>query len=415
MALSQSTRQRKKLLIQQERFGFKPPSAADKQDPTQPSRNHNKAREEATQRDVRDDGCQDSDHDQLENGAHANHTEYDEDTYRSGDDNPTQDQEDEEDSRDDEEDPDFRDLLPTETTTPKMIMNVMVLVFLMSFNVTTRKMDGARLLPRLVYQVLLANIHLNMHLVANHLKVHVFRPLILNLLSAPLKAVLTHPVPEHLDAQNSHEKSWMHSYGLITRRRSNWKRLCDNLFAFRTELKKVIISIAKQLYSIFPKSSSTRREAAQKHITDVASKLIKSGEYLQIPNSSEGKYKNFVSQVLKDGCHNFYYSNGKKALKLTDKFQRSIPVNSLILVAASQQTKGVISGFHDTGTNKVPDLSADKCSTERRQELDKMLEEWAEYRMMDELQDDSDGASGSEDVNIILKHFQTAVLHHGLY
>ncbi|KAG0700900.1 hypothetical protein DFH29DRAFT_1000705 [Suillus ampliporus] len=106
MAPSQSTKAKKKA-CPSERFGFKLPSATNKH-----GHSHNKAREEATQRDVRDDGCQDSDHDQLENGAYANHTKYDEDTYRSADDNPTQDQEDEEDSREDEEDPDFRDPSP---------------------------------------------------------------------------------------------------------------------------------------------------------------------------------------------------------------------------------------------------------------------------------------------------------------
>ena len=81
--------------------------------------------------------------------------------------------------------------------------------------------------------------------------------------------------------------------------------------------------------------------------------------------------------------------------------------------------KGILAGFHDTGSDKVPDLSADKCrsdfdslrksvdrlmeSPERRRELEEMLEEWAGVGMMSELCDDSDNvAGGSEDVNIIL-------------
>ncbi|KAG1780972.1 hypothetical protein EV702DRAFT_1193807 [Suillus placidus] len=244
-----------------------------------------------------------------------------------------------------------------------------------------------------------------------------------------LQAVLTHPVPEHPDTQKLvrevldavlwkyHSKKIKMEKGYFPEYSAQMSRLlCDDLFTFHMELKKVIISIAKQLYGIFPKGGGTRREAPQKHVADAASKLIKSGEYLQIPDSSDGKYKNFVSQVLKDACHDFYYGNSKKALKLTNEFQCSIPINSLILVAAV--TKGVITGFRDTGTDKVPDLSADRCRSdfnaiqksvdklmenpEHRQELDEMLEEWAEYGMMDELQDDSDGASGSEDVNIIM-------------
>jgi hypothetical protein len=48
----------------------------------------------------------------------------------------------------------------------------------------------------------------------------------------------------------------------------------------------------------------------------------------------QGKFKNFSSQALKDICIEFFYSNSKKALKNTDDFHRTIPVNGLILVAA---------------------------------------------------------------------------------
>ncbi|KAG1846274.1 hypothetical protein F4604DRAFT_1936494 [Suillus subluteus] len=137
--------------------------------------------------------------------------------------------------------------------------------------------------------------------------------------------------------------------------------LCDNLFTFHTELKKIIISIAKQLYNIFPKANMGQKDALQRHVAEVASKLIKSGDYLRLPDSSLGKYKNFVLQVLKDACIDFYYSNGKKALKLTEEFCKKIPVNVLILVSAA---KGILTGFRDTGTDKVPDLSADKCRSD---------------------------------------------------
>ncbi|KAG1803225.1 uncharacterized protein BJ212DRAFT_1487091 [Suillus subaureus] len=76
-------------------------------------------------------------------------------------------------------------------------------------------------------------------------------------------------------------------------------------------------------------------------LNNAVAKLLKTGEYLWLLDSSEGKYTNFVSQVLKDAYLNFYYSNGKKALKLTDDFQHQIPVNGLILVA--MVTKGVLS------------------------------------------------------------------------
>ncbi|KAG1896299.1 uncharacterized protein F5891DRAFT_1193324 [Suillus fuscotomentosus] len=173
-----------------------------------------------------------------------------------------------------------------------------------------------------------------------------------------------------------------------------------------------MISIAKQLYGIFLKGNSMHKE----RVSAAAAKLLKTGEYLRLPDSSEGKYTNFVSQVLKEACLSFYYGNGKKALKLTDEFQHQIPVNSLILVAAV--AKGVLSGFCNSGTDKVPDLTADMCRAdfnilqksinklmdipERRVELEEMLREWAEEGMIGELHNDSDSAADSEDINIII-------------
>ncbi|KAG2119476.1 uncharacterized protein F5147DRAFT_766966 [Suillus discolor] len=245
-----------------------------------------------------------------------------------------------------------------------------------------------------------------------------------------LQAVLTHPVPEHgdalqlaqevLDAElwRYHEKKIKMDKGYFPKYKAQMSRvLCDDLFTFRTELKKVIIPIAKSAYDIFPKGTVTRKEDIQKHIITAATKLLKTGGYLRIPDSSNGKWKNFVSQVLMDGCLAFYYSNSKKALKNTDKFHRTIPPNALILVAAVM--KVVISGFSETGTDKVPDLSADRCRNdfnllqksldklmdipERRDELEDMLAQWAGIGMGELVHGDSSaGGSDLEDVNIIL-------------
>ncbi|KAG1744790.1 hypothetical protein EDB19DRAFT_1826933 [Suillus lakei] len=214
-----------------------------------------------------------------------------------------------------------------------------------------------------------------------------------------LQAVLMHPVPEHSDAvalvrEVLDAVLWKyHSKDIRLEkeyREQMLRLLCDDLFTFRMELKKVIISIAKQLYGIFLRSS-VHGGLVQKHVTEVASKLIKSGDYLRLPDSSEGKYKNFISQVLKDGCQDFYYGNGKKVLKLTEEFQCSIPVNGLVLVATvSPQAKGVLTGFRETA---IPD---------RCRELEEMLEEWAESGMMNGLCNDSDGGSAEEDVNIVI-------------
>ncbi|KAG2369062.1 hypothetical protein BDR07DRAFT_1477380 [Suillus spraguei] len=155
----------------------------------------------------------------------------------------------------------------------------------------------------------------------------------------------------------------------------------------------------------------------KERVSAAVAKLLKTGEYLRLPNSSEGKYTNFVSQVLKEACLSFYYGNGKKVLKVTDEFQDRIPVNGLILVATV--TKGVLSGFRDSGTDKVPDLTADMCRADFnllrksvdklmaipkcRVELEEMLKEWAEEGMIGELHNDSDSAAGSDDINIIIQ------------
>ncbi|KAG2123194.1 hypothetical protein BD769DRAFT_1389337 [Suillus cothurnatus] len=128
-------------------------------------------------------------------------------------------------------------------------------------------------------------------------------------------------------------------------------------------------------------------------------KLLKSGDYLQLPDSSE---------VLKDVCQDFYYSNSKKALKLTNEFQCSILVNGLIFA------KDILTDFHNTSTDKVPDLSADKCrsdfnsiqkSVDTLMELKEMLEEWTQFGMMNGSCNDSDSSLCDKDVNIIIYLF----------
>ncbi|KAG2136997.1 hypothetical protein DEU56DRAFT_946282 [Suillus clintonianus] len=127
------------------------------------------------------------------------------------------------------------------------------------------------------------------------------------------------------------------------------------------ELKKIIISITKRAYDIFPQGSAMRKEEVQKQVTAAATRLLKSGDYLRLPDSSSGQFMNFTAQALRDACLEFYYSNSKKALKNTNKFHRTIPINVMLLVAAV--LKGVISGFQETGTDKVPVLTTEQCRT----------------------------------------------------
>ncbi|KAG1901094.1 uncharacterized protein F5891DRAFT_979660 [Suillus fuscotomentosus] len=142
---------------------------------------------------------------------------------------------------------------------------------------------------------------------------------------------------------------------------------------------------------IFLKGNSMYKE----HVSAAAAKLLKTGEYLQLSDSSE-LGGNLV--VLKEACLSFYYGNGKKALKLTDECQHQIPVNGLILVATV--AKNVLSSFHNSGTDKSIDKLMD--IPKRRVELEEMLREWAKEGMIGELCNDSDSAADSEDINIII-------------
>ncbi|KAG2050014.1 hypothetical protein BDR06DRAFT_1011631 [Suillus hirtellus] len=245
------------------------------------------------------------------------------------------------------------------------------------------------------------------------------------------QAILSHPIPESQDALSLarevldavlwiyHEKKNKLKRGYFLEYDIDMCRLlCDDLFTFCTELKKVIIPIAKRAYDIFPQGSTTQKEEAQKHVTATAARLLKSSDYLRLPDLSGGSFKNFTSQALKDTCLKFYYSNSKKALKNTDKFHRTIPINAMLLVAAV--LKSVISGFRETGTDKVPDLTAEQCRIhfvnlwksvdklldipEHCDELGDMLDQWARIGMgnFDGYAAGSATGSDAEDINIIL-------------
>ncbi|KAG1898870.1 uncharacterized protein F5891DRAFT_1190361 [Suillus fuscotomentosus] len=112
-----------------------------------------------------------------------------------------------------------------------------------------------------------------------------------------------------------------------------------------------------------------------------------------------GYFPQYRTQMVQlDSCLKFYYSNSKKALKNTDEFQCSIPVNGLLLVA--MMIKGVTTGFHKTGTDKSVDNLID--NPEHGREIEEMLEEWAMTGMGDHYFDDDVGGSDMEDVNVIL-------------
>ncbi|KAG0705575.1 hypothetical protein DFH29DRAFT_872924 [Suillus ampliporus] len=163
--------------------------------------------------------------------------------------------------------------------------------------------------------------------------------------------------------------------------------LCDDLFTFRTELKKVIISITKRAYDIFLQGSTIAKEEVQK----------------------QGQFKNFTAQALRDACLEFYYSNSKKALKNTDEFHRRIPINCD--ASCSSGVEGLLSlafgrpaltRTHFVNLQKSVDMLLDIL--ERREELEEMLDQWARIGMGDfnEYAAGSVVGSNTEDINIIL-------------
>jgi hypothetical protein len=57
------------------------------------------------------------------------------------------------------------------------------------------------------------------------------------------------------------------------------QQLCDDLFTFRMELKKIVISIAKQSYGIFSKGNSVHKE----RVSAAAAKLLKTVNIFGFP------------------------------------------------------------------------------------------------------------------------------------
>jgi len=84
----------------------------------------------------------------------------------------------------------------------------------------------------------------------------------------------------------------------------------------------------------------------------------------------------------------------------------------------SPQAKDILTDFHNTSTDKVPDLSADKCRSDFNfiqksvdtlmgipdchWELKEMLEEWTQFGMMNGSCNDSDSSLCDKDINIII-------------
>ncbi|KAG2119148.1 uncharacterized protein F5147DRAFT_648199 [Suillus discolor] len=142
-----------------------------------------------------------------------------------------------------------------------------------------------------------------------------------------------------------------------------------------TELKKVVISIAKLLYDIFMKGTSLQSEEIKKCVIAAATKLLKTGDYLQIPDSFD---------ALKDVGLEFFYSNSKKALKIMDDFHQTIFVNVLILVVVTSVDKLL----------NIPEL----C-----EELKEMLQQWTKIGMSEfDWHADGSAAGGDMNINIIL-------------
>ncbi|KAG2121289.1 hypothetical protein DEU56DRAFT_918218 [Suillus clintonianus] len=128
--------------------------------------------------------------------------------------------------------------------------------------------------------------------------------------------------------------------------------LCDDLFMFHTELKKVVISVAKASYDIVPKGTMARKDEVQKCVIAKATKLLKTSDYLRIPDSSN--------------------------------------------------TKGILTGFHETSTKKRS-VDALLENPDCRVELKEMLEQWAMIGAGDlDFDKGNTGGSDMEDVNIIL-------------
>ncbi|KAH7917133.1 hypothetical protein BV22DRAFT_1052658, partial [Leucogyrophana mollusca] len=125
-------------------------------------------------------------------------------------------------------------------------------------------------------------------------------------------------------------------------------QLYDDLFTFRSELKKFIGPIVVANYPLFPNRPLASADEHKAFVRKAAKLELKQGKYLRGEPDEEGRTSNFAANALKEGCA-FFYRGGLYAL---------------VLVALA--VKCVVRGFADHGCEKSPDFNVNIYGPEAR-------------------------------------------------
>ncbi|KAI5989664.1 hypothetical protein EDD15DRAFT_2370355 [Pisolithus albus] len=164
---------------------------------------------------------------------------------------------------------------------------------------------------------------------------------------------------------------------------------------FRSEIKKAAVHIVPFEYGLYPPENIDDNAERIDFVKKKAVQLLEGAQYLCGDLDPLGRTSNFAHSALKKTCLAVYYCTSSKSLRRFAKFQESVPVKALALVAAIIQS--VLTTFKKHGVAKNETLSGDEVEDAYNNithlvnqvwsddyhgsKLDKMLREWAKAGM----------------------------------
>ncbi|KAG2104653.1 uncharacterized protein F5147DRAFT_807475 [Suillus discolor] len=196
--------------------------------------------------------------------------------------------------------------------------------------------------------------------------------------------------------------------GVWPAQKSNMARLLyDDLATWRSELKKVVISLALSILGLVPPAEVPALERPV-WVSHEASRQRKDSLFLRGGFDANGKTNNFASPALREAVVLFYYTGPYRiAQRRPEIFRTQLSLSCLALVATAYDC-GLL-GFEKNGTGKVfPKFTAKEYKTEYEEMLEmmgvvlddayhgpklvKQLQEWAAYGWLEGLKVDSRGS-----------------------
>ncbi|KAI6027979.1 hypothetical protein PISMIDRAFT_7662 [Pisolithus microcarpus 441] len=134
--------------------------------------------------------------------------------------------------------------------------------------------------------------------------------------------------------------------------------LFNDMQTFHSEIKKVTVCIVPFEYGLYPPKTIDDNAKRIDFIKKKATQLLESARYLHGDLDSLGRTSNFAHSTLKKTCLAVYYCTSSKSLRQFAKFQESVPVKVLALVAAIIQS--ILTTFKKHGVAKNETLCGDE-------------------------------------------------------